>query len=432
MNKWVTIGIAIVISAFLATNAILLFSDKSIISKRVYTNDYEMVATADYEEKLPKESLVAPLSVSTVYVESEDAIKDWLVKEGDVVTAGQELATLNTSTADQQRNLWESELEALESQLTETNRTISSLRSDRANADNSNNSNENVTDNVNEDIEEQTVNVDINVNVGLDVEVQQDGFYALAISQAEQKQSEINQQIAVVEAQLAQEGTVAILSPVEGFVSAIRDENDRLAIEIYSTERIVVTYATDEQWQVVQVNDRVRIQADGKDQSIEGVVTSISQVPATTSDFLTAYKALDPKESINPLAYYEVRIQPNESIDQLPFGNNTNAMVIVNEAQQAVSVRTAWLYNRAEQSAVAYMLNPQGHAVKTPVTIGFDWKMRSIISNGIESESIIIDEPKIHDYRYAPAIFMPMPMETPTWKSIKETDWKVYVKHLLF
>ncbi|MGE6487363.1 efflux RND transporter periplasmic adaptor subunit [Paenisporosarcina sp. NPDC076898] len=429
MNKWLTIGISVAVSAFLGANAILLFSDKSVISKDVYVHDYERLAAGDFEESLPKESLVAPLDTTTVYVESEDTIQDWLVKEGDAVNAGDELATLNTSTADEQRKVWESEKTSLERQVTELNTTISTLQSDRATAQSTSSSTGNATDNVTENTDDQTVNVDVNVDVGVDVS--QDGAFAQAIAEAQQKLSEVNQQLQVVNAQLAQEGAAAIISPVEGIVSTIRDKNDRLAIEIYSIDKIIVTYATDEQWQDVQADDRVRLQADGMEQSLEGTVTQVSQVPAQDSEFLTAYKALEPKEHKNPLAYYEVRIQPKEPITNLPFGNNTNAMVLVNEAQKAVAVQSAWLNNRFDKEATAYVVNKDGLAVKTPVTIAFDLKTRSIITEGLKAGSVVVYEPQINDYRYAPAIFYPMPMESPSWESVKTFGWKNYLKYLV-
>ena len=54
LNKWVTIGLSIAIAAFLGANAILLFSEKSIIPKTIYVHDYERVATGSFEEQLPK------------------------------------------------------------------------------------------------------------------------------------------------------------------------------------------------------------------------------------------------------------------------------------------------------------------------------------------------------------------------------------------
>ncbi|HSO58351.1 MAG TPA: HlyD family efflux transporter periplasmic adaptor subunit [Paenisporosarcina sp.] len=434
MNKWLTIGLSIAISAFLGANAILLFSEKSVISKAVYIHEYERLAKGDFEELLPKESLVAPLSMNTIYVKNEDTINNWLVKEGDVVTVGQELASLNTSTADEQRSMWESEREALERQLTDLNSTISTLQSDRATAASSNSSSStgNATDNVTEVTEEQTVNVDMNVDVGVDVEVSQDGAFAQAIAHAEEKISDVNQQLVVVEAQLSQEGTAAVISPVEGVVSKIRDKNDRLAIEIYSKDKIILTYAINEQWQDVQVNDRVRLQADGMDTSIEGTVSEVSQVPARNSEYLKTYKALDSQDQPNPLAYYEVRIQPIEPINNLPFGNNTNAMIIINEAGQVASIKTAWLYDRLDASAVAHVVNKEGYAVKVPVTIPFDWKTRSVISEGVQPGTVAVYNPQLNDYRYAPAIFLPMPMDSPSWNSVKAIGWRNYLKFFVF
>jgi len=426
MNKWVTIGVSIAVSSFIGANAILLFSDKSVISKEIYVHDYERVTAGDFEDILPKESLVAPLSTSTVYVKNEDTIQEWLVKEGDTVSTGQELAFLNTSTADEQRAVWESEREALERQLTEINSTIGTLESERENADGG--STGNASDNVSEDTEDKTLNVGINV----DVDVHQDAAFVQAIAQAEQELAEINQKLLVVEAQLSQQGAAAVLSPVEGVISKIRDENGRLAIDIYSTNKIIVTYATDEQWQDIQLNDRVRLQADGMDESIEGTVTEVSQVPANDSHFLAAYKALDTEEPTNPLAYYEIRIQPNAAIDNLPFGNKTNTMVIVNEANQAVTVKTAWLYDRFEDTANAHVINADGYAVKAPVSIAFDTKTSSILSEGLVPGSVVVNETRIDNYRYAPAIFFPMPMDIPSWQSVKDTGWKFYLRHFIF
>ncbi|MET1013745.1 MAG: efflux RND transporter periplasmic adaptor subunit, partial [Paenisporosarcina sp.] len=190
MNKWGTIGLSIAIASFLSANAILLFSEKSVIPKTIYVHEYERVATGAFEEKLPKESLVAPEQITTVYVKDENTVDGWLVKEGDVVQAGTELAKLNTSSADEQQVIWEAEREALERQLTEINSTIRSLESDRTQAQRDNSSDANQTDRVIGGTEEQPIEVDINVDV--EVDVQQDGAFAHAISQAEHELAEVN------------------------------------------------------------------------------------------------------------------------------------------------------------------------------------------------------------------------------------------------
>ena len=68
MSKLGNIAVAIVISCFIAANAILLFSEKSIIPKTVYVDDYERLTAGSYTEELPKEGLVAPVNSSFVYV----------------------------------------------------------------------------------------------------------------------------------------------------------------------------------------------------------------------------------------------------------------------------------------------------------------------------------------------------------------------------
>ena len=119
MNKFLNIAVAIGVSAFLATNFYLLFSEKTIISKSVYVNKYERMTIDDYSEKLSKEAFIAPMETYTVYVGSEDAVDSWLVTEGDDIYAGDELATLNTERADGQRNTWEAERTALQQQENE-------------------------------------------------------------------------------------------------------------------------------------------------------------------------------------------------------------------------------------------------------------------------------------------------------------------------
>lgn len=429
LNKWFTIGLSIVISSFLGANTVLLFSDKSTVTKKIYVHDYERVATGSYEESYPKEALVAPAEIFTVYVKDEETVDEWLVQEGDVVQVGTELARLNTRSADGQRSIWESEKEAIERQITEINRTISSLQSERSSAQNNNSSDANQNDTVTGDAE-QSVEVDINVDV--DVDVQQDGAFAQAISEAEQNLADANRELQVVEAQLAQKGTTAIISPNEGVVSAIRKDNGRLAVDIFSTQKVIVTYATDEQWQDIQANDRVRIQADGLDASVEGAVLSVTQVPASDSTWLDAYKALDAEEHTNPLAYYEVIVQPNEPIENLPFGINTNADILVNEAPDAVSIKSTWLYDRFEEKASAQVITSNGYVITAPVTVHFDLETRSILTSGIKADSVIVYEPNISQYQYAPAIFFPMSLDFPTLDSVKDSGWKFYLKHIIF
>ena len=119
MNKMLTIGIAIVVSTFIATNAILLFSDKSEIARSYYVHEYDRVHESTYTKELEKESVVVPANEMTVTIDVE-AISDIVVLEGDIVQEGTELALLNTQSADAQRAHWESEQQAYMEEQSQT------------------------------------------------------------------------------------------------------------------------------------------------------------------------------------------------------------------------------------------------------------------------------------------------------------------------
>ncbi|AYC28859.1 HlyD family efflux transporter periplasmic adaptor subunit [Paenisporosarcina cavernae] len=429
MNKQtlVTIGFTVAIASFLATNAILLFSDKSTIAKTFYVHEYEKVTVGDYNEQIPKESLVAPFSVSTVYVANEDTVEQWLLKEGDPVTVGAEIATINRTSADDQRAIWEAEKQATEREITDLNSTVNSLEAARQSSDNTTYGNEN--SNVTTPGAEKT-NVGVNVNVNVDVD--QEGAYAGAIAETRTKLAEAERRLQIIDAQLAQTGAEAILSPVDGVISEIREEGGKIAVDLFAKERIILTYATEDQWKTITPDNRVWIQVDGVDDPIEGTVISVAQVPAADTAWLKAYKKLDPKEETNPLHYYEVRVQPLTPLDTVPYGLESNAVVLVNEASNAVSVRQHWLIHRFENEATAQRVNEHGYAEKVPVTIAFDTPTRSVLTDGLEGRATIIQAPVIDRYQYAPRVFYPMPVDSPSWNSVKHTHWKTYLHYLFF
>src|SRR5690606_17071822 len=127
--------------------------------------------------------------------------------------------------------------------------------------------------------------------------------YAAGIAEAEQRIAAIETDLAVVEAQLAQNtGTPALISPIEGIVSKIDADSEPMSIEIYSSEKLFVTYVIEEEWADVNVDDRVFVHIDGITQAMPASVQRVSQLPADDSKWLEAYQALDPVDQPNPIA----------------------------------------------------------------------------------------------------------------------------------
>ncbi|MET3575429.1 efflux RND transporter periplasmic adaptor subunit [Bhargavaea ullalensis] len=436
MNKLGNLAVAIAITAFIATNALLLFGDKSSIPKYVYVHGTERMTTADYSDKLAKESLVVPGDIYTAYVDNDSTVQQWLVKEGDPVSAGQEIATLNSERAESQRSVWESERDALKEQESELNATKSELEQARRSAKSDARSSSNRSDRVdgttgtgNSDSDK----VEVGLNVDVNVDVSQDGAYAHAMTAVDNALADVQRQLTVVEAQLAQSPTSpALVSPVDGTISEVHRLGEQLAVEIYTNDRQFLTYAKGEEWQRIAPDDRVFIQAPGTEGAVEGTVVSVSPVEAPDSKWLDAYRKLDKEKVNNPLAYYEVRIATDADVSRLPFANNANAIIHTEEAPSAIAVRSKALEGKYLNEALATIIDQNGYAVKIPVMTPFDWKGYSIVTDGLYEGDLVIDEPRIEGFPSAPAVILPMPLEWPEKATWKSTSWQDYVRYTLF
>ncbi|MBD7984608.1 efflux RND transporter periplasmic adaptor subunit [Sporosarcina sp. Sa2YVA2] len=420
MNKRMSITVAIIISLFIAVNIHLLYSPKSDVPQSLYVHQYERMTSNHFEEQLQKEALVSPEDIYNVYVGEDDTIDTWLAQEGDRVQVGDEIATLQTGRADSQLAAWEAEREALFAQQIDIESTIYNLEADRRNAK-SNTANVNTT-------ESPSDNIDLTVDVQVDV--QQDGAFAQAIAEAERERAEIDRKLTVLETQLSQnDSNPALISPVNGTVSAIDKHGFTLAADIFSDTKVLTTYVQLKEWQKIETGDPVRIQQDGLTTVIDGTVYFVSEIPATDSRWKEAFKQLEPKTTEgNPLEFYEIGIKPIEELTALPFGANVNATIIVNEAD-AVSVKLHWLDGYTKQQATAWKLDKDGKGMRTEVAIPFEVSNRAVVTEGLVKDDVAIYNRNIDSFDTPFNVFLPFPVEMPTKNQWRTFGWKNYLKY---
>ncbi|MER2171487.1 MAG: efflux RND transporter periplasmic adaptor subunit, partial [Psychrobacillus psychrodurans] len=250
MNKWLTIGISIVVSTFIGANAILIYSDKSQISRTFYVSEYNVVHENTYAQELEKEAIVVPTNEVTVTIDVE-AIDDFVVMEGDPVEEGTDLATMRTDSAEDQRLLWETEQQAFMQEQSELHTIISDLESERSRADSSSSGDGQATGGTADEI--------VDVNVQVDVNVTQDGNFAHGIAEAKQKLAEVERKLQIVDAQLAQDSSqLSLLSPISGTVSTIEERNGKYFIHLYANEKSVITYVKESEWHDIQEGQLVK------------------------------------------------------------------------------------------------------------------------------------------------------------------------------
>ncbi|WP_391120012.1 efflux RND transporter periplasmic adaptor subunit [Psychrobacillus sp. L3] len=418
MNKGITIGIAIVVSTFIATNAILLFSNNSQLSRSYYVSEYDRVHENTYTKNLEKEAVIVPTIETTVTIEAA-LVSDLTVTPGDKVQVGAELAQLKTETADNQRSLWESEQEAYTEEQVQLQQILDSLESDRAGANSTSYGNASTTGNTADEV--------MDVNVQVEVNVSPEGNFAQAIAQTEQKLAEVNRKLQIVNTQLSQETSkLALLSPLEGNVASIEEKNGLNFITIYSPEKSVLTFANEAEWYDIAEGQKVMNHSAHEKGIIEGTILAKKDVPTTQSVWLKAYEQYDNKAKA-PL--YEVRIQLDESLETLPYAANINSVISTNEAKNAVRVKSNWLLNRSKHTAEIYTLTKDGIIERIPVTMQFDLEQSTILSEVLENEMVVLNaEPKREESR----AFLPFPLDLPAWSSIKAIGWKDYISYLTY
>lgn len=411
MNRMLPLGLAIVLGLFVATNAILLFSNESQFTRSYYVKDYDRVQENTFTQKLEKETIVVPANEITVSIK-EDIVANMTVKPGDIVEQGGELAQVKTETADKQRSLWEAEQQAYTLEQTHLQQIIDTLKMERAQATS-------ITETTSITGAEQTSDVQVNVF--------QDSNFAQAIANVEQQLAEVERNIQLVNTQLSQPSSdLALLSPTDGTIANIEKRDSAYFITLYAKEKSVITFANEAQWHEIEVGQNVWNHSNHREGMMEGTILEKSAVPTNNSNWLQTYEQQTNKAE-EPL--YEVRIQLNDPLDDLPYGSNTTAIITTKHVEHAVRVHSNWLLDRSKQTATIYMLNKEGRIVRTPVTSAYDVSQYTILSEGLKSGTVVLNTETIREQ--SPA-FLPFPLDLPTWSSIKAVSWKDYMRYLTY
>ncbi|PIC67958.1 hypothetical protein CSV78_03975 [Sporosarcina sp. P16a] len=188
---------------------------------------------------------------------------------------------------------------------------------------------------------------------------------------------------------------------------------------------------TNKQKKLAEVQERITPDYPNDISTINGVVVSVSKVPAKDDEWLEAYKALGNTQKDNPLAYYEVRIAPYDEQMDLPFGTNVNTFIQTNEANQAVSIKTNWLTDKYQNNAKIWTLDNNGRAVQNMVEAPFTSLDRTVLTTGVEPGVIALHNEDLDSSLEHQSVFHPLPLYLPEWEQWKTTPWQHYVRYLI-
>ena len=188
---------------------------------------------------------------------------------------------------------------------------------------------------------------------------------------------------------------------------------------------------TNKEKKLAEIQERITPDYPNDISTINGVVVSVSKVPAKEDEWLEAYKALGNTQKDNPLAYYEVRVAPYDEQMNLPFGTNVNTFIQTNEANQVVSVKTNWLTDKYENNAKVWTLDNNGRAVQNIVDAPFTSLDRTVLATGVEPGMVALHNEDLDSSLEHQSVFHPLPLYLPEWEQWKTTPWQNYVRYLI-
>ncbi|ARF18005.1 hypothetical protein [Sporosarcina ureae] len=188
---------------------------------------------------------------------------------------------------------------------------------------------------------------------------------------------------------------------------------------------------TNKEKKLAEAQERITPDYPDNISTINGVVVSVSKVPAKDDEWLEAYKALGNTQKDNPLAYYEVRVAPYDEQMDLPFGTNVNTFIQTNEANQVVSIKTNWLTDQYQNDAKVWTLDTNGRAVQNIVEAPFTSLDRTVLTTGVEPGMVALHNDDLDSSLEHQSVFHPLPLYLPEWEQWKTTPWQLYVRYLI-
>ncbi len=374
---------SLIVSLFIGWNFYLLYGKQSVIPKVAYVSTYEVVKEDEYERHFKNDGLVVPEEIVTMYMSEEDAIDQWLVKEGDEVEAGDELVLLQTERMEGMVETWTAERDALMKQRDTVSSTVSYLEKERKNATYN-------TSDTNSTKANQDTNVELNVNMAIDVH--QDGAFAQAIAEAERELANIERQLTVLEHQINQSSIrPAIISPVDGIVAELRKHEIRPSLDVYSTETQVATYVTEEEWESIEAGDQSTVHFGKYEEKAEGSIALRSLIPALESRTFEAYQAFDKRAKKNPLDFYEVRVALETAPPSVPFGKKVSVDVTTDYTPSAIAVPEKWYEREKKDRGMIQRITTSGKVVPLEVESEFvSDDQRVVLRDGLYDHDVVI------------------------------------------
>ncbi|QDQ03392.1 HlyD family secretion protein [Lysinibacillus fusiformis] len=412
-RPWTSLSI-IVIALLIGVNAYFVFKADSKVARSYFIDEFQRATTDDRVETVKKDAIVAPAETYTIAAEAK-SLSAVNVKRGQEIHATDVLATYKTEEVDDELTKLEAERSAYETELSDLESALAQIESEFGRASDPKSS-----------INTDQISDKLNVNVKLELAQQNSPSTAVAI--LNRHIAEATRQVALMDAQIAQiQARQGVISPVDGVISKITEEAGTVTFEIYSTEKAMLAYLSEDEWQQVMAGQTVNFDLQHVEAKLSGIVLE-KQMIATNNESTWANELAKTAKLPKPSSY-QVTLQQDDFLVDIPFSTIGKASIIVNEAFDAYRVKSTWVKTTKKDVHSVYIIGEDGKIRLEDIDVAFKTANATIFTGYMdEGTPILANEQR----NILARSFRSMPLKKIEWQHFKEIDWKDYVKYITF
>ncbi|MFF2178543.1 HlyD family secretion protein [Lysinibacillus sp. NPDC058147] len=412
-RPWTSLSI-IVIALLIGVNAYFVFKDDSKVARSYFIGEFQRATTGDRVETVEKDAIVAPTQTYTISSDAK-SLSAIDVTRGQEVHANDLLATYKTEEVDGELTKLEAERTAYETELSDLESALAEIESEYGDGKDPKSS-------INTDQISDKLNVSVKFELG------QQTSPSTAVAILNRHIAETNRQVALMDAQIAEvKARQGVICPVDGVISKITEEAGAVTFEIYSSEKSMLAYLSEDEWQKVEDGQTVSFKLPHNDDELSGTVVQKQMIP-TNNDSLWANELAKSKKLPKPSSY-EVILHQDDMLDNIPFSTVGKASITVNEASNAFKVDSAWVKAKKNNKHSVYTIDENGKIRVEDIEVAFKTADSTIFTGYMDAGTPIIENEQRNILARS---FRSIPLKKIEWKNFKEIGWKDYVKYIVF
>lgn len=405
-------SLSIVLGAILiGLNAYYVFKEDSQVVRAYFIDEYQKASIGSHVEQLQKETIVAP---ADTYLLTTDAnrLSAITAQRGQEVAATDLLAVYKTEEIEEERTKLLAEQEAYQKELDDLTAALTQIEREEQQSTSAINSEE--------------LNETLSVHVELGLIDQNSTSTATAILNGHI--AETNRQIALIEAQIAQlESRQGVMSPVDGVIASIKEEAGTITFEIYTAQKAMLAYLSEAEWQKVREGQAVTFNVNHMEEPLSGIVLKKQMLP-TSKDSIWANELAKSVDLPVP-SNYEVILQQDDSLEDIPFSTVGSASITVNEANDSYKVNKTWVKVAKNNEHQITVIGYDGKIRTEEIDVQFNTDTLTIFTGYLDEGTPILSNKKRTPMANC---FRTLPLRKVEWTQFKTLPVKDYLKYLLF